>query len=73
MKFGEVLEGLKLGQKYSRVAWNNSALFIEYKADNVMDNLILPTIFLHTAKDELVVWMPSNTDLFAEDWINLGV
>jgi hypothetical protein len=71
MKFGEVLEGLKRNLNYSRMAWNNSELFLVYKSDELVDKVIMPTIFLHTAKDELVVWMPSNTDLFAEDWVCL--
>lgn len=77
MDFGKALEKLKDGGKVRRKGWNGKGMWIAvYKQPpqiplkvGVFDGVIdCPMLFIKTVKDTLNTWVPSISDLFAEDW-----
>lgn len=78
MNFGKALEGLKTSDRLARKGWNGKGIFIELQTPDVNSKMTSPYIFINTTglhgdnKDSpksLVPWLPSQTDLLAEDWI----
>ena len=75
--FGEVLDALKEGKKVSRKGWNGKGIFIEMQIPDKhskMSNryLYIDTTGLQTDNKSApkcrVPWLPSQTDILAEDW-----
>lgn len=81
MTFEHALEALKTGHKAWRNGWNGKGMWLALvTADNyIMDNSNLSVIFagvhklpwigMKTADNGFVPWTPSQTDLFADDWV----
>ena len=70
MSFGKVLEALKVGQCVARKGWNGkgmhvSVLELYVDKDVKIDN---PCLVLYNAQGKYNTWIPSVTDIFAEDW-----
>lgn len=70
MDFSEALQALKKDQRLSREGWNGKGLSVmaQYPDDNSkMGN---PYLYIDATKlgGTLNPWVPSQTDLFAEDW-----
>lgn len=70
MKFGEVLELLKEGKCVSRQGWNGKNMYVTktklYTPENIqIDNDCLVLYNVHGSYN---TWIPSITDLLAEDW-----
>ena len=72
MKFEEILGSVKTGSKIARKGWNGKGMYITlipagnamYQGYNMQDCL-----GLKTAKGVMQPgWIPSQDDLFAEDW-----
>lgn len=86
LNFGQVIEGLKRGRRYERVNWNGRGMFI-YLVDgsNFTVNrapllgiypegteiVYRPHIDMRTADGECVPWFASQSDMLAEDWIDV--
>jgi len=77
MNFGNAIESLKLGQKLSREGWNGKGIFIELQTPDVNSKMSSPYIYIDTtglltdnnkAPRCIVPWLPSQTDLMADDW-----
>ena len=77
MNFGNAIESLKLGQKLSREGWNGKGIFIELQTPDVNSKMSSPYIYIDTtglltdnnnAPRSVVPWLPSQTDLMADDW-----
>lgn len=84
MNFGHAIEALKNGEKVAitRAEWNGRDMFLYLiKGTELQDALkygygeyeneptITDSIAMKTAQNTLVVgWLPSLTDIFAEDW-----
>lgn len=68
LNFGEALVCLKDGLKMSREGWNGRGMWIRLQRPDVNSKMTLPYIYVKTVKDELVPWLPSQTDILAEDW-----
>ena len=83
MDFGKTLEKLKEGKKVQRQGWNGKGMFVyyvpkgEYKPCTVIaEDLINENglveygayIALKTVQGNVVPWLPSQTDILAEDW-----
>jgi hypothetical protein len=70
MDFSEALKALKAGQKVARSGWNGPNQYIEMQRPDAHSKMSLPYIFISTVQGDLVPWLPSQTDLLAEDWIS---
>lgn len=80
--FGDAIRYLKRGLKVARKGWNGKEMFLfvadeihfftktELKKKNDEPYDMLPSITMKTADNKCVVgWVPSQTDMFAEDWV----
>ena len=80
MNFGEAIQGLKQGRKVSRRGWNGRGMWLmllepetKIKTYTLKEDTFkrLPYIYMKTADDCLEPWSPSQTDILAEDWIDV--
>lgn len=65
MNFGTALENLKLGNTISRTGWNGKGMHVELRKANANLNEHLA---LKNVKGTFDTWVPSISDLLAEDW-----
>ena len=79
MNFGEVLEALKQGKKVQRTGWNGNGLFVTLQVPDENSKMTKPYMYLTSPvgstkqyggeeKENRIPWIPSQTDIFAEDW-----
>ena len=80
MNFGQMLETLKIGMKCAREGWNGRGIFIELQQPDENSKMTSPYIFIDTtglqtdnpcAPKSRVPWLASQTDMLAEDWVNV--
>ena len=85
MDFGEAIKKLKNGKPVQRKGWNGKGQFVyyvpaaKYPAMTEVAKLIAENgnvsynayLALKTVQGSVSTWVPSITDLFAEDWIVL--
>lgn len=57
--------------KFRRQGWNGENMWIQCQRPDKNSKMTQPYIYIKTADDELVPWVASQTDLFAEDWEQL--
>lgn len=65
--FEQALQALKIGYTIMREGWNGKGLYI-----NIRKNIkgLKPFFAIYNiAKDESNTWVPSVSDLLAEDWV----
>ena len=81
MDFGEALHELKAGRRVAREGWNGRGIFIELQTPDEHSKMTHPQIFIDTtgldstndaAPKNLVPWMASQTDMLANDWVDVG-
>jgi len=70
MNFGEAMEFLKISKALARKGWNGKGMFVEktplYTPEDIrIDN---DCLILYNVNGLYNTWVPSITDLFAEDW-----
>ena len=87
MNFGRALEILKTGGKVARQGWNGKGMFLFlvpgstfvvnrapllgiYPEGTQVD--YCPHIDMKTADNKVVPWLASQTDVLAEDWLELA-
>ena len=87
MNFGGAIEALKLGKKVARKGWNGKGMWlilvpgsidinfgdgsVYYKA-GLSQGTINPHIDMKTATGEMQPgWLASQTDMLAEDWVEV--
>ena len=79
LKFGEVIEQIRNGKKVSRVGWNGKGLYIQLQIPDEKSFMTRPYIYITSPSgstkqygddpsEHRIPWLPSNTDIFAEDW-----
>ena len=72
--FGEALAVLQMGGTVCRNGWNAPGQYVEALILDrgglayLSQKMTQPYLYLKNAQDELVPWVPSQGDLFAEDW-----
>ncbi len=66
--FSWALERLKEGATVTRKGWNGKGMWLEAQFPDEYSKMSLPYIYMKTATDDLIPWLASHTDLFAEDW-----
>ena len=83
MDFGQAVRVVKNGIRVCRDGWNGEGVFlILIKGEAVVECIkwrygdptpngtlkVLDSIYMRTAQGDLVPWLPSQTDVLAEDW-----
>ena len=77
MNFSQTLGHIKIGKKVSRSGWNGKGIFIELQVPDEHSKMTSPYIYINTVglKTEndaaprcIVPWLPSQTDILADDW-----
>lgn len=86
MNFGQMVEGLKsnnglgrgfepphanTGRRFGRPGWNGKGMWIAAQFPDRHSKMSSPYLFMKTADGKLVPWLPSQSDVFAEDWEEL--
>ena len=74
--FSKALELLKQGDKITRKGWNGKGMWLmlipksHWETTRGLEMLDgLPWVGMKTVDDKFVPWLPSQTDLFANDWM----
>lgn len=79
MNFGKAFETTKAGNMIDRPGWNGKGMYviavlkseIGFLVDGKNEPIardIGPFLMLRTVQGEFLPWLPSQSDLFAEDW-----
>ncbi len=83
LNFGEAIAALKSGKLVAREGWNGKGMWLiliagEAVAQAIADRYgdgnaipVLDAIYMKTATGELVPWLASQTDVLAEDWVEV--
>lgn len=81
MNFGEALKVIKQGKKVAREGWNGKGMYIflspavgcqmyeKFTGKGIND--LRPFIVMKAVDDTLVPWVASQTDILAEDWVEI--
>lgn len=72
MDFSEALSELKKSRKLKRIGWNGKDQWICAQFPDSMSKMTAPYIYLRNQQGGVVPWLPSQGDLFADDWCVLG-
>lgn len=73
--FGQALQTLKSGGSVQRVGWNGKGLWLTLQVPDAHSKMTLPYIYINYPTDAVntpgarVPWVPSQTDVLAEDWV----
>lgn len=86
MNFGQMVEGLKsnnglgrgfepphhnIGRRFARPSWNGKGMFIALQVPDVNSKMGRPYLYLRDVEGKNVPWLPSQSDVLAEDWEEL--
>ena len=67
--FSMALELLKKGKKLARAGWSGKGLYVQLtKGGDYEFSEILPFFVLKNSHNSFNTWVPSVSDLLAEDW-----
>ena len=78
MDFGNALRALKQGKAVARGGWNGKRMFLtlieNYQIGfhpGILGRPLLPWIGMLTADGSFVPWLASQSDMLAEDWVEV--
>lgn len=66
--FSHALDALKAGCKVTRAGWNGRGQHVEMQRPDKHSRMTAPYAVLKNSNNDLVPWVPSQGDLFANDW-----
>lgn len=67
--FSRALRILKEGKKVAREGWNGKGMYIQYVLGKDHEHAIIePFLVIKNVKNSFNTWVPSISDLLAEDW-----
>lgn len=84
LPFGQVIEALKAGKRAARKGWNGQGMFVYYvpaaaylaqtpvAKEHFGEHAYVPYapyLAIKTAEDTVSTWVPSVSDVLAEDWV----
>lgn len=81
MSFGMAIEAMKVKKKVCRKGWNRKGMWLKMVSKGNFDvgvdtveegSNLLPWIGMKTADNSFVLWLASQTDMLAQDWIVLN-
>jgi hypothetical protein len=69
MNFGQALEALKESKKVARAGWNGKGMYVQLVEGRDFEFSELCAHFvIKNARNSFDTWVPSISDLLAEDW-----
>ena len=72
MDFGDAVKKMKYrGGRFTRAGWNGKDMYIELQRPDAHSKMSLPYIFIRTVQGDLVPWLASQTDMLADDWMEV--
>ena len=71
MSFSAALELIKIGHCVRREGWNGKGQYLKVQRPDENSKMTLPYIYISTVQGDLVPWLASQTDILAEDWVEL--
>lgn len=71
MDFGMALDSLNAGRKVARTGWNGKGMWVKLQRPDEGSKMSRPYIYMRTVNGELVPWVASQSDLLADDWIEV--
>ena len=78
MHFGEAMAAMNDGKRVCRRGWNGRGMWLmmvtQYRVDHVpqLGLELLPWIGMKTADNCFVPWLASQTDMQADDWVEVN-
>ena len=70
--FGDVVRIMKFrGGRFARAGWNGKNMHIQLQVPDAHSKMSLPYIFIRTVQGDLVPWLASQTDMLADDWMEV--
>ena len=70
--FGDVVKKMKYrGGRFARAGWNGKNMYIELQRPDAHSKMTLSYIFMKTVQGDLVPWLASQTDMLADDWMEV--
>ena len=70
--FGDVVKKMKYrGGRFARAGWNGKNMYIELQVPDKYSKMTLPYIYIKTVQGDLVPWLASQTDMLADDWMEV--
>lgn len=71
-EMGYAIELLRDGRKVQRKGWNGKGMWLELQVPDAHSKMTLPYIFMVTVQGDRVPWLASQTDILAEDWVEVS-
>ena len=72
LDFGDVVKKMKnRGGRFARAGWNGKNMYIELQVPDEHSKMTLPYIYMKTVQGDLVPWLASQTDMLADDWMEV--
>ena len=72
MDFGDAVKKMKYrGGRFTRAGWNGKNMYIELQVPDEHSKMTLPYIYMKTVQGDLVPWLASQTDMLADDWMEV--
>ncbi|TVM31215.1 DUF2829 domain-containing protein [Oceanidesulfovibrio marinus] len=68
VNFEYALGALKEGCRMRRRGWNGLGQYVQMQQPTERSKMTAPYCYLHNTQGGLVPWVPSQGDLFADDW-----
>ena len=70
--FGDVVKKMKYrGGRFARAGWNGKGMYIQLQVPDEHSKMSLPYFFIRTVQGDLVPWLASQTDMLADDWMEV--
>ena len=70
--FGDVVKKMKYrGGRFARAGWNGKNMYIQLQVPDEHSKMTLPYIYMKTVQGDLVPWLASQTDMLADDWMEV--
>lgn len=71
MDIGEAIAKMRFGAHVARAGWNGRGMWLALQIPDAHSKMGLPYVYMSTVEGKLVPWLCSQTDLLAEDWIQV--
>jgi len=68
MDFSNALNCLKQGDRLRRVGWNGTGMYVHMQVPDEHSKMRRPYFYICPVGGELVPWVPSVSDILANDW-----
>ena len=66
--FADALMSAMDGKRATRAGWNAAGQYVAMQIPDKGSKMSQPYLYLKNAQNEMVPWVPSQSDLFASDW-----